>query len=70
MKIPKIYFDTSVFNFAIAEDVPEERKITLKLLDEAQSGKYEIFISEVVIREINRAPQEKAVELRVGILPI
>lgn len=64
MKIPKIYFDTSVFNFAVAEDVPEEREITLKLLDEAQSGKYEIFISEVVIREINRAPQEKAVKLR------
>lgn len=64
MKIPKIYFDTSVFNFAVSEDVPEEREITLKLLDEAQSGKYEIFISEVVIREINRAPQEKAVKLR------
>jgi len=64
MKIPKIYFDTSIFNFAIAEDVPQEREITLKLLDEVRGGKYEVFISEVVIGEINRAPQTKAVKLR------
>lgn len=64
MKILKIYFDTSVFNFAIAEDVPVEREITLKLLDEVKNGKYEVFISEVVLREISRAPQQKAVELR------
>ena len=64
MKIPKIYFDTSIFNFALAEDVPAEREITLKLLDEVKSGKYEVFISEVVIGEINRAPQAKAVKLR------
>jgi predicted nucleic acid-binding protein len=64
MKIPKIYLDTSVFNFAIADDVPKEREITLKLFDEAQNGKYEIYISEVVTGEINRAPQTKAVKLR------
>ena len=64
MRIPKIYFDTSVFNFALAEDVPREREITLRLIDEVKSGKYEVFISEVVLREINRAPQEKAVKLR------
>jgi predicted nucleic acid-binding protein len=64
MKIPKIYFDTSIFNFAIADDVPQEREITLRLLDEVKSGKYEVFISEVVIGEINRAPQTKAVRLR------
>ncbi len=104
MKIPKLYFDTSIsrfefhglqpvgewpfarrassetradlpsatdfspwvstFNFALAEDVPVEREITLKLLDEVKNGKYEVFISEVVLREINRAPQAKAVKLR------
>ena len=64
MKIPKIYFDTSIFNFAIAEDVPVEREITLKLFDEVKNRKYEVFISEVVLREISRAPQQKAVELR------
>lgn len=64
MKIPKIYFDTSIFNFAIADDVPQEKEVTLKLLCEVRNGKYEAFISEVVLREINRAPQAKAVKLR------
>lgn len=64
MKIPKTYFDTSIFNFAIADDVPREREVTLKLLDEVKDGKYEVFISEVVIGEINRAPQTTVVKLR------
>ncbi len=64
MKIPKIYFDTSIFNFALAEDVPIEKEITLNFFDEVKNGKYEVFISEVVIGEINRAPEAKAVKLR------
>lgn len=64
MRILKIYFDTSIFNFVFADDVPAEREITLRLLDEVKSGKYEAFISEVVLDEINRAPQAKAVKLR------
>lgn len=64
MRVPKLYFDTSVFNFAIAEDVPNEKDFTLKLFNEVKNGKYEVFISQVVVREINRAPQEKAVRLR------
>ena len=62
--IPKFYFDTSVFNFALADDVPLEREVTLKLFDELKSGKCEAFISEIVISEINRAHQAKAVRLR------
>ena len=64
MKIPRIYFDTSVFSFALAEDAPKEREVTLKLLEEVKNGKYKVFISEVVLREISRAPQQRAVELR------
>lgn len=64
MKILKFYFDTSIFNFALANDVPIEKKVTLKLLEEVKNGKYKIFISEVVLREINRAPQHKAVKLK------
>ena len=64
MKTPRLYFDTSIFNFAFAIDVPKEREITLKLFEEVKSGSYEVFISEVVIREISRAPREKAVKLR------
>lgn len=64
MKILRLYFDTSIFSFAIASDVPKEKEITLKLLEEIEKSKCEVFISEVVIREINRAKAEKAVKLR------
>mgnify|MGYP001572151248 FL=1 len=64
MKIPKLYFDTSVFNFAIADDVPAEKEITLRLFEEVRSGKYNVFISEIVMLEINKAPEPKAIELR------
>lgn len=64
MKIPKFYFDTSIFNFALADDVPLEREITLRLFDEVKDGKCEVFISEVVLGEINRAPEAIAVRLR------
>jgi predicted nucleic acid-binding protein len=64
VRILKFYFDTSIFNFAIATDVPKEREITLRLLKEIKNGRYDAFISEVVLREINRATQEKAIKLR------
>ncbi len=64
MKSLRAYFYTSVFSFALAEDVPREKAATLRLLEEVKSGKYEVFISEVVLREINRAPHETAVRLR------
>ena len=49
MKKLRVYFDTSVYNFTIAQDVPKEREVTLALIDEIKAGKYELFISDVVI---------------------
>jgi len=63
MKTPKLYFDTSVFNFAIADDVFAEREITLRLFEEVKSGKYNVFISQIVMLEINKAPEPKAIQL-------
>ena len=34
MKKLKLYFDTSIFNFAIADDVLNEKQVTLRLFDE------------------------------------
>ena len=64
MKKLRLYFATSVYNFAIDDSVPAERMFTLKLLEEIKGGKYEVFISEVVTLEINRAPEEIAAKLR------
>ena len=59
MKKIKLYLDTSIINFALAEDIGEpEKNATLKLCQEINAGKYEAFISEIVIREIARTPDE------------
>lgn len=63
MKILKLYFDTSIFNFAFAEDVPKEKEITLKLFDEVRAYRFEVYISEVVLKEVNEAPESKSKQL-------
>jgi len=53
MKKLKIYLDTSIINFALADDVSREAvDVTRKLCEGIKQGKYDGFISEVVIREI------------------
>ncbi len=48
-----LYLDTSVISFALSEDVSDDdRNITLKLIDQINKGRYEGFISDVVIREL------------------
>lgn len=60
----QIYLDTSVMNFALADDITEElREITKRLCNEIKQGKYEGYISAQVLIEISRAPQEKAKQL-------
>lgn len=56
-----LYLETSIFNFAFADDAPRERDITLKLFNKIDQ--YEAYISEVVIGEVNRAPQNKKRQL-------
>ncbi|MBL7132080.1 MAG: PIN domain nuclease [Candidatus Omnitrophica bacterium] len=53
MKKMRLYLDASIINFALAEDIPlEEKEITKKLCKEINKGKFDGFISEVVLREI------------------
>lgn len=59
----KLYFDTSVFNFAFADDTPDKKIITLKLIDDVKTNKYDVYISAVVLREIHEAQREKAKKL-------
>lgn len=61
MKNLRLYLETSIFNFAFADDAPKEKEITLKLF--AEIDQYEVYISEVVIGEINKAPQGKKDQL-------
>jgi len=57
------YLDTTVFNFVFADDAPEKTEITLHLLKRLPFIAEGVYISEEVIREINRAPEPRKSEL-------
>ncbi len=59
-----VYVETSVWSHAFAEDAPQLREATERFLDEARTGKYDLFISVVVFTEFARAKDELAVRLR------
>ena len=63
MRIPKIYLETSVFNFVFADDAPDKRQDTLKLFDEIKEGKYEPYTSEYATDELEGAPEEKRLKM-------
>jgi predicted nucleic acid-binding protein len=59
MRIPKVYLETSVFNFVFADDAPEKRQNTIKLFEEIKAGKYEPYTSQYVVEELERASKQK-----------
>ena len=58
MKIPKIYLETTMFNFYIDTD-RDAHADTVKLFKKIVSGKYEAFTSTYVTDELEKAPKEK-----------
>ncbi len=64
MRKLSIYVETSVWSQAFAEDAPDIRRATELFLDEAREGRYDLFVSDVVMDEIARAPAEKSERLR------
>lgn len=59
MRKLRLYLDTSVLNFLFAEDVPEFKKITEEFFENyVKKGKYITYISDVVIREIEKTKDE------------
>lgn len=59
MKTPKIYLETTVFNFYFADDAPEKKMDTLKLFEEIKAGKYVPYTSDAVLDELGKATKEK-----------
>jgi hypothetical protein len=57
------YLDTTVFNFVFADDAPEKTEITVQLLKRFPLIAEGVYISEEVIREINRAPEPRKSQL-------
>ena len=58
MKKPKIYIETTMFNYYF--DCEREAHLhTVKLFEELRSGRYEPYTSEYVLQELRRAPEPK-----------
>jgi hypothetical protein len=77
MKVPRIYLETTMFNFPFAEDAPDKKNVVLKLFQEIREGKYRPYASKYVVDELSRAGEEKRLKMmglidtyQVDILPI
>ncbi|MBI3584605.1 MAG: hypothetical protein HY096_11765 [Nitrospinae bacterium] len=69
MKKLNIYLDTSVINFLFADDVPEFKQITEDFFENyVRKGKYLVYISEVVIAEIEKTKDEDKKKLLLGVI--
>ena len=59
MKVPKVYIETSVFNFVFADDAPDKKNDAIKLFEEIKEGLYEPYTSDYVLQELLRAEEPK-----------
>lgn len=56
MRKIKLYLETTVWNYLFADEIPDKKDKTLKLFKAIEGQKFEIFISDVVIRELDQTP--------------
>jgi len=65
---PKIYLETTIFNFPFADDAPELRADTIKLFEEIKIGKYEPYTSIYVLDELENTVQIDKLEKMKGLI--
>ncbi|GHV84029.1 hypothetical protein AGMMS50212_13690 [Spirochaetia bacterium] len=58
-RIPKLFLETTIFNFYFDGKQGQKRKDTLALFKEIQKGRYKPFTSDAVIKELRRTKKEK-----------
>ena len=59
MRKQKVYLETTLFNFYVDKDRGFAHESTIALFKEIAIGKYEVFTSDYVIDELQRASKEK-----------
>ena len=59
MRKLKVYLDTSVISYLSQEDAPERMKDTLELWKYFVNGKYDVYLSQVTLDEIEKCPESK-----------
>jgi predicted nucleic acid-binding protein len=63
LKKIKVYLDTSTISHLYAEDVPEKESETNLLWEDFIMGKYDIYISQVVLTEIQKCSEPKRAKM-------
>ena len=58
-KKPKIYVETTLFNYYFDKDRDILHTNTVELFKQIAAGKYEAYTSDVVIKELGKAPEPK-----------
>jgi len=68
----RLYLDTSVIGALFDEEMPERIKITRALLDSIIEGKHAGVISNIVLEEIDRCPEElkKKLVTKIQTVPV
>jgi predicted nucleic acid-binding protein len=59
MKRLRLYLDTTVWNFAFADDAPGFMKATVDFFERVQLGDFDVFISSTVAAELADAPLQR-----------
>jgi predicted nucleic acid-binding protein len=55
----RVYIDTSVISNLFGDDAPDQMDGSLRLWDECMAGKYDVFVSPMVLLEIGNCPEPK-----------
>jgi predicted nucleic acid-binding protein len=63
-KIPKLFIETTVFNFYFEEKHGQKQQDAVRLFEEIAKGKYEAYTSEVVIEELKKASVDKFLKMK------
>lgn len=63
MRKLKVYLDTLVISHLLQEDVPEKMADTRQLWEMFKAGKYDVYLSTVTLREIEKCSEPKKTQL-------
>ena len=70
MSKPKIYLETTIFNFPFADDAPELKADTIKLFDEIKAGEYEPYTSIYALNELENTVQTDKLKKMKGLIEV
>lgn len=62
----KVYLDTSVISYLDQQDAPEQMQETREVWERIKSGYYDVFISDVVLRELGDCKEEEKRNQLIG----